>query len=445
MKTVCHKQMSFESLLGKKFMVDFGGGRITSDGGGLLLRELDLRYGLTEGAARCLDDPRDPRRISHELTTLLAQRIYAIALGYEDANDATTLRHDPVLKAMVGRLPESCGDLASQPTLSRFENGARRKDLLRLSDWLMRFYLKVHPGPRDVILIDLDSTDDPTHGHQQLSLFHGHFGQYMYHPLLVFDGLSGFPMGAVLRPGNAHDARGAVSVLKRMIRKLKRAYPGVAIVLRADGGFAMPEIYELCERERIYYVIGISGNKRLQAKVEATGAKAQAFFEITGVKQRLFAAFGYRAQRWNRSRRIIAKVEHLDKGLNVRFVVTNFLTLSARYVYDRIYVLRGEVENWIKELKLELRADRLSCHRFAANQFRLLLHTAAYALFWLLRRHLEGTDLATAQVGTLRLKLLKIGARIKETTRRIWVHYASGYPYQELFSEVVHGLRAAPA
>ena len=443
MTRVYHHQLSFGSLFGKEVVADFEGGQITSDGGGLLLREVDRRYGLTEALARCLDDPRDPDRLTHDLTTLVRQRLFSIALGYEDTNDAATLRRDPALKAMSGRLPESNDDLASQPTLSRFENMVGERDLKRLSDCLLDFYLKAHPGPRRVIVIDVDTTDDPTHGSQQLSFFHGYYQQYMYHPLLVFDGQTGFPLAAVLRPGNIHASRGVVKLLKRLIRRLRRAYPEAKILLRADAGFAIPALYRFCERRNIFYTIGLITNTRLRAEVATLLAEAERDFQETQTKQRRFSAFWYRAGSWRYSRRVIAKVEYMEQGSNQRFVLTN-LDLAPQTVYDHLYVLRGEVENRIKELKLDLKADRLSCHRFPANSFRLLLHTAAYCLFLLLRRHLEGTEFETAQVGTLRLKLLKIGARVRETKRLVWFHLASGYPYQPLFARLLQDLSASP-
>ncbi len=443
MKTLCHKQLSFESLFSKEVIADFEGGRITSDAGGLLLRELDQRYRLAEQAAACLHDPRDTDKVRHDLLTLVRQRLFAIALGYEDNNDAAWLSKDPALKIMAGRVPESGDHLASQPTLSRFENRATARDLLRLSDWFLDLYLKTHPGPRKVIVLDMDATDDPTHGQQQLSFFHGYYEKHMYHPLLVFDGRDGFPLAAVLRPGNTHASMGALAVLKRLIKKLKQAYPKALILFRADAGFAVPALYDYLEEQDIRYVIGFITNNRLLTKTAALLDKAQRQYQETGEKQRLFTSFSYQAESWEQPRRIIAKVEYTRLGANQRFVVTN-LVRNPQFVYDDVYVLRGDVENRIKELKLELKADRLSCHRFLANQFRLLLHTAAYCLFWLLRRHLQGTELATAQVNTLRLKLLKIGARIRETSRRIWVHLASGYPYRDLLAGLLQNLRARP-
>ena len=444
METVCHNQLRFESLFSKEVIADFAGGRITSDAGGLLLRELDQRYRLAENAARCLHDPRDGHKVKHDLLTLVRQRLFAIAQGYEDNNDAATLAKDPAFKIMAGKAPESDGDLASQPTLSRFENRVTAKDLRRLSDRLLELYLKTHPGPRKVIVLDMDATDDPTHGQQQLSFFHGYYEEHMYHPLLVFDGRDGFPLAAVLRPGNTHSSRGALAVLKRLIQKLKQAYPKALILFRADAGFAVPALYSYLEGQpETRYVIGFITNNRLLAETAPLLAKAQRQYQETGEKQRLFTSFSYQAESWDQPRRIIAKVEYTHLGANQRFVVTN-LSRNPQFVYDDIYVLRGDVENRIKELKLEIKADRLSCHRFLANQFRLLLHTAAYCLFWLLRHHLQGTELATAQVNTLRLKLLKIGARIRETSRRIWVHLASGYPYRDLLAGLLQNLRASP-
>jgi len=333
---------------------------------------------------------------------------------------------------------------ASQPTLFRFENRVTTKDLRRLSDWLLKLYLKTHPGPRQVIVLDMDATDDPTHGQQQLSFFHGSYEEHRYHPLLVFDGHSGFPLAAVLRPGNTHASKGALAVLKRLLKKLKKAYPGALILFRADAGFAIPALYEYLEKQPdIRYVIGFITNNRVVELAAPLLLKAQRQYQETGEKQRLFTSFSYQAESWDRPRRIIAKVEYTRLGANQRFVVTN-LVRNPQFVYDDLYVLRGEAENRIKELKLDLKTDRLSCHRFLANQFRLLLHTAAYCLFWLLRHHLQGTELATAQVNTLRLKLLKIGARIRETSRRIWVHLASAYPYRDLRAGLLQNLRASP-
>jgi len=443
LKTVCHTQLDFGSLFKKQITADFEGGQISSDGGACLIREVDEKYSVTKEAAESLCDKRDARRTTHDEEGLLRQRIFAIALGYEDANDADMLRRDPMLKTAAGALPESSKDLASQPTLCRFENGADSKDIFRLSESLLDLYIKTHPKKnRRLVVIDIDSTDDPTHGQQQFSFFHGYYGTHMYHPLLVFDGMDGFPMAAILRPGNKNASHRAVALLKRIVKRIKKAYPKADILLRADAGFAVPALYSFCEREKIYYTIGLITNTRLKDKAADLLSLAEKKFHQTQEKQRLFTSFNYKADSWNRYRRVVAKAEWLDKGPNQRFLVTN-LHLKPKRIYDDIYVLRGDVENRIKELKLELHADRLSCHRFMANQFRLLLHTIAYCLFLLLRKHLRGTALKNAQVGTIRLKLLKIGARVRETNRRVWVHLATGYPYKDLLGQVLLNIRAA--
>jgi hypothetical protein len=368
----------------------------------------------------------------------------SIALGYEDTNDAAKLRHDPAVMIAAEKLPLAEQGLASQPTLSRFENAPTAKQLRRLADRLFDLYLTTHARHRSVIVLDIDSTDDPTHGKQQLSMFHGFYDQHMYHPLLVFDGLSGFPLAAVLRPGNVHAAHRAVALLKRLIKKLKKAYPGTPILLRADAGFAVPAIYGLCEQQGICYTIGLITNQRLRSRTTQLLTTAQQQFQLTGEKQRLFTSFAHRADSWQRHRRVIAKVECLAQGDNQRFILTN-LPGDAQTIYDRIYVQRGETENRIKELKVYLKADRLSCHHFAANQFRLLLHSYAYCLMWLLRQHLQDTELAAASFDTLRLKLLKIGARVQQSYRKVWVHLASSYPYKELIAALLYRIAAAPA
>lgn len=443
MKTVCHKQLSFANLHSRSVVAEFSGGPITSDGGSLLLREIDNAIGLSSSMSRAIGDTRDQAKVQHGLMEILRQRLFAIAMGYEDGNDHQSLRFDPGLKTAVGSLPETDPALASQPTLSRFENRVGNRELRRLSDILMDAYVAAHPGPRKVIVLDIDSTDDPTHGMQQLSFFHGYYDQHMLHPLLVFDGLSGFPLAAVLRAGNTHASKGAAAILKRIIRRLKGAYPEATIVLRADAGFAVPAIYRLLEHEKVKYTIGLITNDRLRKRAANLVRKAEAGFAKTGEKQRLFGSFYHRAGSWQRSRRVIAKVERLPRGLNTRFVVTNILE-SAAGVYDSIYTGRGDAENRIKELKVHLKADRLSCTRFKANQFRLLLHTFAFALLWHLRRSLSGTELAAASVDTLKLRILKVAARVTQSVRRIVFTMPKAYPYQHLFATALRNIEQMP-
>lgn len=439
---VCHKQLDFGRVDRLEVIADFEGGEITSDSGAILLKEIDRKYQVTEGATACLVDGRAVEKIKHELMSILRQRVFQIALGYEDQNDANDLRKDPGLKVMVDRCPED-EDLSSQSTLSRFENSRGLKELYALADFLVRLFIRLQPEPPKSIILDIDATDDPTHGQQQFSFFHGYYDQYMYHPLLIFDGQSGFPLAAVLRPGNTHSSHMAISILKRVVARLRAAYPEVTILVRGDAGFAVPALYDYCEEHDLLYVIGLITNDRLRGQVADLAAEAEKTYQAYGEKQRQFTEFWYQAGSWPHARRVVAKVERLDKGSNQRFVVTN-LPLAPRILYDWLYTPRGEAENRIKELKNHLKADRLSCSRFGANQFRLLLHTLAYVLFLLLREHLEDTELERAYVDTIRLKLLKIGARVRQTTRRIWFHMASGYPHRHLFTMVLDRIRAAP-
>lgn len=444
METVCHKQLSFANFDSRAVVAEFSAGPMTSDGGSLLLREIDQKTHLADLISQALCDPRDPDKIQHRQEEMLRQRLFAIALGYEDCNDHQSLRLDPGLKTAVGRLPETGQALASQPTLSRLENRVGNTELRRMGDTLMEAYLAAHPGPRKLIVLDIDATDDPTHGQQQLCFFHGYYDQYMFHPVMVFDAVSGFPLAAVLRPGNAHASKGAVAILKRIIRRLKKAYPEATILLRADAGFAVPSLYKLLEREKVKYTIGLITNERLRARVTDLAEQAERNFAETQVKQRLFTSFRHQAGSWESSRRVVAKVERLTKGLNTRFVVTNIFFESPAKIYDGIYTGRGEAENRIKELKLYLKADRLSCTSFKANQFRLYLHTFAFVLLWHLRQSLAGTELATATVDTLKIKLLKIGGRVIQSVRRILFTMPRAYPYQELFATALSNIQLMP-
>jgi hypothetical protein len=427
--TVC-KQASFSFFVKKNLTVDFKGGELSSDAGLLAIRQLDDRLGFTSGLAACLGDRRHDSYVRQPLLDLVRQRLYQIMAGYEDANDADGLRHDPVFKSIAGRLL-SDESLASQPTISRFENGVRVRDLYQLSMYLLEFYLSSKENPPARVIVDIDATDDPTYGHQQLSFFHGYYGNHIYHPLLIYDGETGELITAVLRPGNVHASRQAVAILKRVVKKLRRAFGEVEIVVRADAGFAIPELYEYCEEQMLDYIIGLITNQRLLASAEALSAAAREQFEQTGTKQRLFTETSYQAGSWDKSRRVIIKAEHNELGSNRRFVVTN-MKGTPQELYD-FYALRGDSENRIKELKNDLKADRLSCHRFVANQFRLLLHAAAYSLLTALKKYLRGTVLEKAQIGTIRCQLIKIGARVVQSCRRLWIHLAGGYPLKGLF------------
>jgi hypothetical protein len=411
----------------------FDGGRLTSDGGLPWLGEAEAVLGICAALAAVVPEwRRGPVR--HSLGALVRQRVFQIACGYEDQNDAAALRTDPLLKLVCGRLPETGADLASQPTLSRLENAVRATSCYRLAVALATVYLRERErqGVPTRILLDLDGTADPTHGAQEGTAYHGYFRQHMYHPLLVFDGDTDQLVTAVLRPGNAHGARGAVAVLKRLVRALRARWPRVAIELRADSGFAVPELYAWCEQEGVAYTIGLVPNPKLEAAAAPLLARAQAQQAATGAKVRLAGETAYQAKSWPRPRRVVYKAEALAAGPNTRFVVTTRADPPLA-LYD-FYVDRGEPENWIKDLKRACYADRLSDHRFVANQFRLVLHAAAYWLLDTLRRWLVAAGTERLQLDTVRLRLLKIGGRVRELLTRVRLHLASSHPGQPLWA-----------
>ena len=411
----------------------FDGGRLTSDGGLPWLGEAEEEVGVCAALAERIPEWRRGR-VRHSIAALVRQRVFQIACGYEDQDDADALRGDPLLKLVCGRLPEGDPDLASQPTLSRLENAVDRKACYRLAAALVGVYLRERErlGRPRRIRLDLDGTDDPAHGDQEGVAYHGFYGQHMYFPLLVFDADTDQLVTAVLRPGTAHAGRGAVAVLRRLVGALRARWPGVEIELRADSGFALPAVYDYCDRERIAYTIGLVPNARLKALAAPLLAEAERQRRETGAeKVRLAGESPYQADSWPHARRMVYKAEALAKGLNARFVVTSRAE-EPLAVYDR-YVDRGEAEQWIYDFKVACRADRLSCHRFAANQFRLLLHAAAYWLLDTLRRWLAQRGVARMQLDTLRLRLLKIGGRVLQWLTRVRLHLASSHPGQPLW------------
>ena len=407
--------------------VAFDGGRLTSDGGLPWLAEAETATGICAALAACVPEWRRGT-VHHSLEALVRQRVFQIACGYEDQNDADTLRTDPLLKLVCGRLPESEADLASQPTLSRLEHAVDRHACRHLAHALLDVYLqqREHDGPPARILLDLDSTDDPTHGHQEGSAYHGYYEQHMYHPLLVFDGDTHQLITALLRPGTAHASRGVLSVLRVLVRALRQRWPEVVIELRADSGCAIPAIYAWCEREHVTYTIGLIPNTRLEKVAAPLLAEAQDQRATTGQTVRLAAETAYQAGSWPCTRRVVYKAEALDAGPNTRFVVTTRTDApAALYAF---YVDRGEAELWIKDYKRACIADRLSDHRFWANQFRLFLHAAAYWLLDTLRGWLVAQGQAALQRDTLRLRLLKVGGRVRELAGRVRLSLASSHP-----------------
>lgn len=445
MKTEC-SQLGFGFLGRREVVGGFDGGRISSDGGLMLVAEVDRRHGVTARIAQSLRERREAGKIQQPLIDMVCQRVYQILAGYEDCNDAAQMAGDAVLKLAVNRCPESDRDLASQPTLSRFENAVSRTDLYRASAALVELFIAQTPAPQRIIL-DIDPTVDPTHGSQQLSLFNGFYDTHCYLPVLIFgsaDGGPHQPVASVLRPGNASAGAKARQILQRIVAKLREAWPHTQILIRGDGGYALPELYDWCEAEPgVDYLFGLPINSRLKALVEPHLVTARIRHLLSAAKARLLRETRYAAHSWPHERRVIMKAEVSDQGDNPRFVVTSLSDGTAEQIYQ-LYADRGDAENRIKELKDDLRADRTSCTRFVANQFRLLLHTTAYALICLLRAHLAGTALATAQAGTLRLKLIKVGVRVRQTVRKVWLHFASAYPLKHLWQTILTRLRSGP-
>jgi hypothetical protein len=440
------EQLAFDFLPDLPVVVQRAAGELSSDAGLLPIRQFDQRWNFTARMAGCLDDPRAGQE-GHTALSMLRQRVYGILAGYEDCNDHDTLRTDPVFKLLAGRLPDD-NALASQPTLSRFENRATPAVLQRLIDFNIQTGIERlkqrHGGslPASVTL-DLDATDDPTHGHQQLTLFHGYFGQYQYFPLIISEATTRHVFLAWLRPGTVHASLGADDDLMRVVNALRKERPDIQIHVRADAGFGLPRMYQICEENGLTYTLGFATNARLKKLTQALMKRAVELHERTGKKARLFQCFHYQCDTWSHPRAVVAKAECHAGGTNLRFVSTNLPVEPspgdwpsdpvAREVYDD-YTLRGESEQRMDELKNGLSMDRLSCHRFMANFFRLLLHTAAFNLLSAMRDDPRLPELLVAgQPGTWRTCVIKVAAQVVQTTRRIIVRLAGQWPWWPLY------------
>jgi len=433
--TDCNRQpLTFSSLGCKQVVADFLGGRLTSDAGALLLREIGRKTGLFEALAGAIPDPRNPVFVIHDQPSMIAQRIVAIALGYEDLNDHQTLRSDPALQVAAGRVPDQDLPLASPPTLCRLENRINRQTLIRISAVLVDQLIAAHAQPPEHLILDFDATDDPVHGRQEGRFFHGYYDHYCFLPLYVFCGDE--LLAAYLRPSKIDASKHTRALLKSLVQRLREAWPEVRITIRADSGFCRWRLMRWCDSHGIGYVLGLARNPALERLAADCTGKANRQFQALNQPQRIFGSFAYAAASWDRQRRVIVKAEHTTQGPNPRFIVVN-VPGDPRQLYEDVYCQRGEMENRIKEQQLDLFADRTSCHRFLANQFRLLLSSAAYVLVQTLRRTaLRGTDLEKAQVGTIRLKLLKVAARVVISARRVVFHLASSYPYADRFRTI---------
>ena len=426
--TKCY-QRSFEFPRVNRRIVEarFDGGDITSDGGVLLLRQADRLTGLSDSIARALSDPRRQASCDHDVPGLVRQRLYAIALGYEDLNDHDGLRQDVALQTAVERDQW----LASASTLCRFENRADRETAWRLHEVLLdQFIASFKRAPKKLIL-DFDATDDPVHGEQDGRFFHGYYRHYCFLPLYVFCGHQ--LLVSYLRPSNIDGAKHSWAILSLLVKRLRQVWPKVRIIFRGDGGFCRWKMLRWCDHHEVGYIIGLAKNKCLNRRTASLQDEAAACFAATGHKVRWFTDFQYAARSWDGARRVIAKIEHSQHGVNPRYVVTN-LEGDAKQLYDKLYCARGDMENRIKENQLDMFGDRTSCQHWWPNQFRLLLASLAYTLIEAIRRiALKSTELANAYVGTIRLKLFKIGAVILKNTRRIRFLLASGCPYKELY------------
>ena len=437
--TECTPQIELFSTGRRMVTFRFDGEQISSNAGVLLASEVERKLGLIERMAEALSDLRDSRYVRHDLKSQMRQRVLQIAAGYADANDSTSLRYEPALQTAMKRIPgEKESVLASQPTMSRFEQRSPRENA-RMGRLLIDVWVdEIAASGQQSVTLDFDTTDDPTHGAQQLAFFHPHYDATIYHPLLVFDG-HGFPIVAMLRPGNAHGGRAAISTLRLIIKRLRRKCPNVAVLVRADAGFAMPEMYTTCEKLGLTYLIAQTVHSKYKTMTEALVARAKKLLEEGNESVTLYDEYVYQAKTWRRSRRVIAKAECSSTHTHVRYVVTNIVSGTPEEIYKK-YSGRGQAENHIKDLKNAMFADRLSCSDFWANQFRLLLHTAAYVILHVLRRELDDTSLKGIQLDTLRGTLVKVGAAITVTARRIWVRLSSADPSVAIFNYVARRL-----
>lgn len=422
--------MEFTELKTRKIEASFSGGSITSDGGILLLRQIEKKTKLLKKVAKAIPDNREKPKITHSIETMLQQRVFALALGYEDLNDHSTLRNDIAFQVGVN----STDVLASSSTLCRFENSANKQITFDIHKILLDQFITSRTKEPEELILDFDATDDLVHGNQEGRFFHGYYGNHCFLPLYVFCGKH--LLVSYLRTSNKDGARHAWAILSLLSKRFRHAWPNVRIIFRGDTGFCRHEMFNWCDRNNIYYITGIASNNRLLNELKPAMDEAKNKFIETQEKQRIFTEFMYKANSWSKERRIIGKAEHTTNGPNPRFIVTN-LSGDPQELYDNCYCARGNMENHIKEQQLDLFADRTSCHNWWPNQFRLLLSSLAYTMIEYLRESaLQDTMLANAHAGTIRLKLFKIGAVIIKNTRRIIFKLSEYYPYQELFERI---------
>jgi hypothetical protein len=425
--------ISLNFLKKKALLIKFSQLDLSGDSGLLLVRQAEEKTKICHGIADCLGDNRQEGKVKHSKVRLILQRVLQIVGGYEDVNDSNYLRHDPIFKILCTQPEEKQEEfqvLASQPTMSRWENQITNQENKKLRKYFVEQFLAQYPEDSSKIILDIDGWDAQTYGHQQLSLFHGYYGHSMYFPVLINEANTGYPLVMQLRAGNSHSGKGIAGILRWLLWRIKKARPQIEIVVRGDAGFSLPEILKVCERSQVKYAFGFSSNAVLKRKIDNLLEIARVVYHLTGEKARLFDDVYYAANSWSEPKRIIMKAEWLEKGANPRFIVTN-LEEDAAVVYDNFYVQRGESsEHRIKELKLGIKADRLSCHQFIVNQFRLFLSQAAYILMWKIRQAAKGTKLEKAQVSRLRESVIKVAAKVINSVRQVVVELAACCPYQ---------------
>lgn len=431
------QQVIFKEISGKKVEVDFDGGAMTSDSGLLFLRELESKLGIIGRITDVIRDRRHQGYVKHQFDELMKQRVFQIACGYEDGNDANDLRDDPGLKLACERQPLGGAPLATQPTLSRFENALTRTDLYRLAQVVLDSFIESYDEAPEAIVLDFDDTADPTHGQQQLALFNAYHDTYCYMPLHVYEGKSGKLITTILRPGKRPRGKETVAILERIVKRIRQEWPDVGILFRADGHYSAPEVFDFCDEHNIQYVIGLTPRKSILKKADKLMKQAKARFEREEQPTKQFGEFHYQASSWSRSQRIIVKAEHNHKGANTRLVVTNLKDATPKFIYQNVYADRGRMELMIKEHKTHLLSDRTSCCRFGANQFRLFLHSIAYILLHAFRElHLAGTQFAKAQFNTIQKRLLKIGAQIRQLSTKVKISLPSSFPLKEEYQRI---------
>ena len=429
--------MLFKELSGKKVQVDFNGGQISSDAGVLFLREIENKIGLIQRMASIIPEWRHQGYIKHHITHLLTQRVFQIACGYEDGNDSNTLREDSLFKLGCNKHIDADTTLASQPTMCRFENAPSRTILYRMAQGLVEHFIDSYKKPPEAILLDIDETDDPTYGSQQMSLFNAYYDTYCYQPIHIYEGSSGKLITSILRPGKRPTGKEIKMIVSRIVKKIKTSWPNTGILFRGDAHYSSPEVFQCCEHYNIKFVLGLKGNAVLLKKAQALIETAKDLYRYRQEPIKIYGEFDYQAGSWSQPYRVIVKVECNDKGLNIRFIVTNLMHSFRQFVYETIYCGRGAMELMIKELKNHLFSDRTSCSSFQANQFRLFLHSMAYVLLHAFReKYLAGTELAKAQFDTIRLRLLKIGARIIPLATKIKIHLSTGCPIKSTFYQI---------